>query len=166
MATRSRDKFTTSWETVETIYQIWADMGEIDKTDLSEDDTKRILQEYDRLQGRVRQPSRGSSYDPEARKDPYEGVMARRERELIRYWLNDRRRWSPVIDEVAVARFERTRARSAYDALTHRERELIEVRFPALDIYSRLPDGWDPQEWDNFRSRANRKRSYRAKVAA
>lgn len=148
-----------TWERVEDIYQIWEDMGEIDNTEPTDSDTKYILKEYDARLGLKRTMPRGKHAGPAD--DPYEGVMARRARADIKAWLTDRKRWSPVIDQVAVARFERAYAKEHFDALTYRERDLVTHRLPPLPPETgSLPDGWTYEEWALMRGRASRRRVY------
>lgn len=159
-------KMTSAWENVERAYEIWEDMGEIDNVNPTWEDAKFVLQEMDRRVGRKRSLARARFHEPWVN-DPYDARVAREDQALIREWLSDRRRWSPVIDDVAVARFERTYSKEAFEALTRRERDLVTDRLPVFDVYTdTLPAGWTYQEWALLRGRASHRRTHAAKKAA
>jgi hypothetical protein len=158
---RNRSVYLATWKNIEDVYEIWTDMGEIDNTDVTDYDALQVLKELDERRGRKRGLQRGVKYG-----DPYETQISRDERASIVEWLSNRWKYSPVVDEVALARFAHSRSKAHYDALTRREQRLAEQRLPPQDVTNVTPEGWTGEEWSLLRGRANRKREYRNEKAA
>lgn len=123
------------WSRVEDAYEVWAEIGDIDRTPTRE--------EASRVSALLREAGHDRRHVPPA---------------YIMRWLTDRRTYSPYVDEVAIERVIRAQSWDSLDGLTDREKHvllerLVEIvdRQVEFDDQSVLRD--DGRHWSGTASR-------------